>query len=85
MASWEWIALGLAFLALVQLVALQYARRTSSDDEGATVQPAAGVPAEAIRDRPDHEPSGDELVCRHCGTPNDPTFTYCRQCVGQLG
>ena len=23
-------------------------------------------------------------VCSHCGTENDPTYTYCRACVSRL-
>ena len=84
MASWEWIALGLVFLALLQLVALQYARRTGSEDEGSTPQARAGTSLEASPDRTPREPAGHEIVCKHCGTPNDPTFTYCRRCVSQL-
>ncbi len=85
MASWEWIALGLVFLALLQLVALQYARKMSSEDEGSTPQAAAGTSIEASPERSRREPTGQEIVCEQCGTPNDPTFTYCRRCVSQLG
>lgn len=84
MASWEWIALGLASLALLQLLALQYARKMGSDDDGSAAHVPAGTSLEAVPDRQTVDPAGHEIVCKHCGTPNDPNFTYCRQCVSQL-
>jgi len=61
-----------------------------------TVPNSSGV-REASGSREDAESSGDvdprsdadpnALVCPHCGARNErePTFTYCRNCVSQLG
>jgi len=52
------------------------------------VREAPGSPDD-VEASPDPDPRTDEdaLVCPHCGARNErePTFTYCRNCVSQLG
>ena len=87
MAAWEWIALGLGLLVLLQLVALQYARRMGSDDRET---PARATPGAGTESMPVSEPEpapgeDDRVVCTTCGTQNDPAYTFCRECVDPLG
>lgn len=81
MASWEWIALGLGFLGLVQLLAFRYARRIENDDDRSGPQPTPPVPTERGTGRTDHRPDSDTVVCEHCGARNAAEYTYCRSCV----
>ena len=89
MASWEWVVLGLLLLALAQLVALQYARRLGSDEgDGERPRPTPGTPFETqpdVDEEPPREPAtGTAVQCPHCGSENDPAFTYCRECVSPI-
>ncbi len=86
MATWVWIALGLFVLVALQLVALQYARRMSDDGEGSRAQPTVGRSVETTQsqDRDRTRSEGGRVVCPDCGTPNDPAYSYCRECVSAL-
>lgn len=86
MAVWEWIAVGLGLLVLLQLVALQYARQMGSEDREASPRatPGAGTDAVPVRE-PEPAGSDDTVVCSSCGTQNDPAFTFCRECVSPIG
>jgi hypothetical protein len=42
--------------------------------------PTGGGPTTA--ERPAAE--GDPVACPACGTPNDPTYRFCRACVAEL-
>jgi hypothetical protein len=35
-------------------------------------------------DSPPADPDGTSVVCSDCETPNDPDFTYCRECGSRL-
>lgn len=30
------------------------------------------------------EADGDLIACKSCGTPNDPSYRFCRQCIADL-
>lgn len=87
MVAWEWLALGLGVLLLLQLLALQYAMRMSSDDgERNGPQPTPKPPVDPAGDTGGDapEPDGDRIACPHCGAKNDPYYTYCRRCVSSM-
>lgn len=87
MVTWEWIALGMGALLLLQLLALQFAIRMSSDDgEGKGPRPTPNAPVDPGGESggEDHRSDGDRIACPHCGANNDPYYTYCRQCVSSL-
>lgn len=85
MAAWEWIALGLGLLVVLQLVALQYARRMGSDESDAPVRATPGTGSESVPISDPDPPRGTgKVVCPSCGTQNDPAYSFCRECVGRL-
>ncbi len=78
----EW---GLFVLAVLLVAALQFAvwRRLQSEDAGT---PESGVgdgasPAEVSSSTTDDATS---LLCPACGTENDASYRFCRECVAQL-
>jgi hypothetical protein len=84
MAAWEWIALGLGFLALLQLIALRYARRLGSDDERAGPRPTPPLQEDRPAGAGGPGGEGEELVCADCGAVNLADFSYCRECIAPL-
>lgn len=74
----EWVYAAIAGLLFAHLLTLLFAYRSNRSE------PAADAPTETVSvDRGDqHEPG----VCRcpECGTENDSTFRFCRQCVAEL-
>jgi len=93
MEPWSWIAAYLVGFTLVQLLLVRYvaddrsAGRLSlrSGDTSAPRSADTGHTGEA-RQSPPGRREADGVRCPHCGTRNAAErYTYCRECIGQLG
>lgn len=101
METWTLLAAYAGLIITLQvLVYLYYRRRSSQENRGRMTTPVANHEETPGRHRPsrggiegeeDHEAPPDQnpetLQCPHCGTVNqaDPNYTYCRDCVNELG
>ena len=78
MLGTEWVYAAIAGLLFAHLLTLVYAYRSNRSE------PAAEAPTEtASVDRVERSEPG---VCRcpECGTENDGSYRFCRQCVAEL-
>ncbi|MFQ3294088.1 MAG: hypothetical protein ACI8VE_001157 [Natrialbaceae archaeon] len=101
METWTLLAAYAGVILTLQvLVYLYYRRRSSQGNTGRMTTPVANHEETPGRHRPsrggseseeEHETIPDQnpdtLTCPHCGAVNraDPTYTYCRDCVNELG
>jgi hypothetical protein len=74
----EWVYAAIAGLLFAHLLTLVYAYRSNRSE------PAADASAETPS--VDRNEQRDPSVCRcpECGTENDSSYRFCRQCVAEL-
>jgi len=95
MEAWAWIVVYLVGFTLFQLLLFRYFSDGQAFDglsvgsgETAGVQSLDRTPASGeAPQRPDTDEDATEGVrCPHCGAHNEdePTFTYCSNCLTQL-
>jgi hypothetical protein len=69
------IALGVAVPVLRGILIDGIERQRGSD---------AATESTTVDDSPPMASDGAHAVCSDCGTPNDPDFSYCRECGARL-
>lgn len=80
---WVYGYIGLFVLVHVALFYYLVRRRSTT-----TAGPRAVPEGVEVPDPPsDLEPVDAEgtIQCQHCGVENEPTFRYCRYCIGEIG
>lgn len=85
MSTWVWLVVYLVGFALVQVLLYRYLR----DSQGGQTAPrgseteSARAPVERTAER--SATDGEQGVyCRNCGARNEGSYSYCRECAGQL-
>ena len=82
----DWALLVLVVYPLVQIPLVLYLARWFELDGDAPI----ATPTRAYwtgQDVDERYTAGQDTApgrCRHCGTENDPTYTYCENCVSPL-
>jgi len=86
-AAWLWVLLYVVGFVLLQVLLYRYLQRNETGFDGATPVDGDGeADRSAVRaaPTPDAAESDDRFRCPNCVTPNDRTFTYCRNCTTRL-
>jgi hypothetical protein len=88
MASIEQLA-GLLFVYVLLYVVVSYFlyhRRWKSEDETDAAAPTPRARPSASTDAGPHDPADPStVVCHACRSENGAEYTYCRNCVAELG
>lgn len=85
MAPIAWVVALIFLVTLVQIAVYRYLGRqgdTSALEVYSTDGPPRGVPAEG---RVATDDGSEGRRCPRCGAINDPSYTFCRRCVGRIG
>ena len=84
MEAWAWLIAYLIGFALLQIILYRYFQRGESTHDGdrepgyrRLEQRAAGADIGKTEDE-------NGVYCHQCGTRNDRTYSYCRNCVEAL-
>ncbi|MFB6151197.1 MAG: hypothetical protein ABEJ40_05265 [Haloarculaceae archaeon] len=95
MEPWGWILIYLVGFTLFQLLLFRFfsdgrvSGETSPGSGETTVHQSFDSgrnPREAVEESTDSTERGEGIRCPRCGTDNadEPSFTYCRNCLAQL-
>ena len=82
MDAWLWLVVYLLAFAVLQLFLYRrFSQRDSTPEPGFRYLDQSSASSDALE-----TPDGDEVRCRHCGTPNaaHPSYRYCRECAQRL-
>jgi hypothetical protein len=94
MEAWVWILVYLVGFTLFQLLLFRYFSDGQAFD-GVSVGSGETAGVQSLdrsrttgepQQRPDADETGEGVRCPHCGAHNadEPTFTYCSNCLTQL-
>mgnify|MGYP000713571324 CR=1 FL=1 len=80
-----WVYVAIAGLLCAHLLILLYAYRVNRSDSAFDAAPVEAATDAGAVDADDAAAGGDTVCqCPECGTENDPTYRFCRQCVAEL-
>jgi hypothetical protein len=84
MEAWAWLIAYLVGFALLQFVLYRYFRRGESTHDGEREPGHQRLEQRAVGSNIAETDGTDGVSCQRCGTRNDRTYSYCRNCVEPL-
>lgn len=84
MEAWAWLLAYLVGFALLQVVLYRYFQRGESTHDSEREPGHRRLERHATGSDIAETSSADGVSCQECGTRNDRTYSYCRNCVEPL-
>lgn len=84
MEAWTWLIAYLLGFALLQLVLYRYFQRGESTHDGDTETGHRRFEHRSASADVTNDTDAQKLRCQQCGSHNDRTYSYCRNCAETL-